>query len=100
MHIQSIPMCKLVYIISMNTKLRVSSFQGWAVVTTTPIWWSTTSPRMPSLLTLPIPTSMFFAYFHQVYRFVDFFICRVAPVLKKAIQDGKINLTAIVNTHQ
>lgn len=25
---------------------------------------------------------------------------RVAPVLKKAIKDGKINLTAIVNTHQ
>jgi hypothetical protein len=25
---------------------------------------------------------------------------RLAPVLKKAIQDGKINLTAIVNTHQ
>jgi len=26
--------------------------------------------------------------------------CRVAPVLKDAIQAGKINLTAIVNTHQ
>jgi hypothetical protein len=25
---------------------------------------------------------------------------RVAPVLKKAIQDGSIKLTAIVNTHQ
>jgi hypothetical protein len=25
---------------------------------------------------------------------------RVAPVLKDAIQAGKINLTAIVNTHQ
>jgi hydroxyacylglutathione hydrolase len=25
---------------------------------------------------------------------------RVAPVLKKAIDDGSINLTAVVNTHQ
>lgn len=28
------------------------------------------------------------------------YAARVAPVLKKAIQDGSIKLTAIVNTHQ
>ena len=28
------------------------------------------------------------------------FFCRAAPVLKDAIDSGKINLTAIVNTHQ
>lgn len=29
------------------------------------------------------------------------FLClRVAPILKKAIDAGEINLTAIVNTHQ
>ena len=27
-------------------------------------------------------------------------ILRVAPVLKKAIESGSINLTAIINTHQ
>lgn len=27
-------------------------------------------------------------------------VCRVVPVLKSQIKDGKIDLTAIINTHQ
>lgn len=31
---------------------------------------------------------------------VDADVCRVVPVLKSQIKDGKIDLTAIINTHQ
>jgi len=33
----------------------------------------------------------------EIYQLIPH---RVAPILKDAIQAGKINLTAIVNTHQ
>lgn len=54
---------------------------------------------MPSLLTLPILLSEWLQD-HTAETSYSRFPPRVAPVLKEAISSGKINLTAIVNTHQ
>lgn len=49
-------------------------------------------PANPPEYGLPAPSTL--ALGHQLT------LCRVAPILKDAIQSGKINLKAIVNTHQ
>lgn len=74
--------------------------QGRGQATTMLTSWSTINQKTPSSLTLPIRKSK--APILQVALWtpptkISF---RVAPVLKEQIDSGKINLTAIVNTHQ
>jgi hypothetical protein len=57
-----------------------------------------TNPRMLLLSTLRTQTSAYKLWIEKGGRADSMF--RVAPVLKEQIQAGKINLRAIINTHQ
>jgi hypothetical protein len=113
MHIQSIPMCMLtstssrtrVIYINIGTMIAYSSYdmQGRGRVITMPTSWLMSRRRSRSSLILPTRLSECFALGWNIhvlsgcwYVSVD----RVAPELKSQIDAGKIDLTAIVNTHQ
>jgi hypothetical protein len=120
MHIQSIPMCKCVGYWSMlccppehcgiaercrNLGDLTDVLQGPEKATIMPTWSPMSRQRSRSSLILPTLQSTLtysdakFLTLRNVVLRLNL-ISRVAPELKSQISAGKIDLTAIVNTHQ